>query len=45
LEHREACGEDSIKTAVERIDCEDGRMMQLTRDRVASLVLMKLIYS
>jgi hypothetical protein len=37
--------EDNIDTAVETIDCEDRRRMELTRDLVAGVVLTMLIYS
>ena len=43
-EHRRLY-EDNIETAVERIDCEDRRRMELNRERVAGVVLTMLIYS
>jgi hypothetical protein len=43
-EHRRLW-EDNTETAVKRIDCEDRRRMELTRDLVAGVVLTMLIYS
>lgn len=45
LGERRSLQEDNTETAVERMDCEDQRRMELTRDLVAGVVLTVLIYS